>query len=95
MTECTLGKLIGQMVIGIGTHKSQIGERASRQIEPKFLIMKPTPKPDGYEDLHGGKNQRRIFNRSLDKIACKYDDFYYYNVHQIRPEIEDFLCKIW
>ena len=86
LTEWAIAKLISQTVIDIGKRKSQIDKKAYNQMEPKFLIMKPTARAEGFDDFIGGRNNRCIFNRSLEKIICKYYNFFTFNMHRIRPE---------
>ena len=86
MTEKAPALMISQLVVDIGKRKSQLLKKQYKETEPKFLVMKPTLRAEGYDDLRGGRNQRRIFNRSLEGIICHYDSFFTFNFHRIRPE---------
>ena len=83
-TENLIGWLIGQMLQLINSRKTEMLSFASRPLEPKSLMIKPLPKTDHMDKRF--KNQRRIFNRSVENTIAKYDETCVTNVDDVRPE---------
>ena len=63
-TKGTIRWLLSNMLISIAERKVLLTSKANRKTEPKFLLMKPTPKPTRLDDYGGGRIQRRVYNRS-------------------------------
>ena len=71
------------MLLSIQDRKGNLDKKASRLSEPKFLIIKPTPKnTDGFDT----RDNCRIFNRSVENVIKKYDNFYCFNDDEIKPD---------
>ena len=89
-TKGTVRWLMSSIIQAIGKRKKWLEDFAFRETEPKFLFMKPTPKPKRLDDCGSGRFQCRIYNRSVESIICRYDNFYTYNANEIKPEKNKF-----
>ena len=92
-TEKNIGWIIGNILITLGKRKKQLSsnypaiQAAFRKLEPKIIFIKPTTKPDTWsDDRAGGRNQRRIFNRCSETVLSRYEEIYFFNVDEIRPD---------
>ena len=76
LTYKTLLWLISQVVWGAGKKKSKLPLKARRSTQPKFVLVKPSPKVS-YKDIRQEhKFKKRTFNRCAEEIICKYNDFF-------------------
>ena len=71
-TERAIAWLVSHFIIKIEECKSKLLKKAFRKTEPKILIMKPTLRAASYEHFRGVRNQRQIFNHSLETIIVKH-----------------------
>ena len=90
MIEKTIGFIVGHNFQEISKCKKQLPDKAYRSRESKIIFGKPSPTKNDQEDVIGGRNQRRIFNRSLEVILGKYDSAYTFNADEIQLNKQEF-----
>lgn len=86
LTELCFRWLISEIVVCVHRRKSYLPKKVVRSTEPKFVTVKPHPRCGILDISQAHKIKRRIFNRSIEAVVKKYDNFYMVNTDTIRPD---------
>ena len=85
-SDIALKALICNVITDVQKWKEQLPQNVVRQLEPKIIFAKPTSKM-GLMDINGDNAiLKKYFNRSLEKITCKYKNIFAVNIDSIKPD---------
>ena len=65
--------------------KQQLPKRATRRSELKIVQLKPTPVYQLLDITNRSRDQRRIFNRTLEKLVKRYENQCLLNIENVYP----------
>ena len=80
--------LVGQIFLMMFNRKGETYSFASRDLEPKLLVVKPLPRSEPQDTMGNNpfRNQRRVFSRSVENVISKYEETCVANIDEIRPK---------